>query len=175
MCSSTVTMECQVWPETNTCVCSCNRPKLLHLPCSHIYAARGKAGIAGTYVSPYYLKEAVIATWSGELRGQRALADFTKPPPNGADWIPDPETKIIHRGRRKSHRIRNDMDAKKATGGEKYFLACGGGHLRKDCESYPIHRNTDGTTERRVPQHNSKNNQIQGPLLSRCNIYLLFL
>ena len=67
--SSTVTMECQLWPETNTCVCFCNKPKLLHLPCSYVYAARGEAGIAGTYVSPYYLKEAVIATWSGELRG----------------------------------------------------------------------------------------------------------
>jgi len=69
MSSSMVTMECQFWPETNTCVCSCNKPKLLHMPCSHVYAARGKAGISGTYVSPYYLKEAVMATWSGELRG----------------------------------------------------------------------------------------------------------
>ena len=85
------------------------------MPCSHVYAARGKAGIAGTYVSPYYLKEEVMATWSGELRGWRALADFTKPPANGADWIPDPETKIIHRGRRKSRCIGNDMDAKEAT------------------------------------------------------------
>ena len=69
--SSTVTMECQLWPETNTCVCSCNKPKLLHIPCSHVYAAHGKAGIAGTYVSPYFLKEVVTATWSGELRGCR--------------------------------------------------------------------------------------------------------
>jgi len=45
--SSMVTMECQFWPETNTCVCSCNKPKLLHMPCSHVYAARGKAGISG--------------------------------------------------------------------------------------------------------------------------------
>ena len=48
-----------------------------------------------------------MAIWSGELHGQRALADFTQPPPNGPDWIPDPETKIIHRGRRKSRHIRN--------------------------------------------------------------------
>ena len=116
-----------------------------------------------------------MATWSGELRGWRALADFTKPPANGADQIPDPETKIIHWGRRKSRRIRNDMDAKEATGGEKYCLACGGGHLRKDCESYPIHRNADGTTEIPVPQRKSKKNQVEGLWLSRCNIYLFFL
>ena len=99
-----------------------------------------------------------MATWSGELHGWRALADFTKPPANGADWIPDPETKIIHRGRRKSRCIGNDMDAKEATGGEKYCLACGGGHLLKDCESYRIHRNADGTIERPVPQCKSKKN-----------------
>ena len=74
--SSTVTMECQLWPETNTCVCFCNKPKLLHLPCSYVYAARGKAGIAGTYVSPYFLKEAVMATWSGELCGLRLMGQI---------------------------------------------------------------------------------------------------
>ena len=99
-----------------------------------------------------------MATWSSELHGWRALADFTEPPPNGPDWIPDPKTKIVHWGCRKSRRIRNDMDAKEATGGEKFCLACGGGHLRKDCESYPIHRNADDTTERHVPQRKSKKN-----------------
>ena len=86
-----------------------------------MYAARGKAGIEGTYVSPYYLKEAVLATWSGELRGWRALVDFTRPPANGPDWIPDPDTKIVHRGCWKSRRIRNDMDASEARGGVKKF------------------------------------------------------
>ena len=81
-----------------------------------------------------------MATWSGELHGWRALADFTKPPPNELDWIPDPETKITHRGRRESRRIRNDMDASEARGAEKYCLACGGEHLRKDCECYPTIR-----------------------------------
>ena len=116
-----------------------------------------------------------MTTWSGELRCWRALADFTQPPPNGPDWIPDPETQIIHWGRRKSRRIRNDMDAKEATGGEKFCLACGGGHHSKDCESYPIHRNADGTTERRVPQRKAKKNQVDGLWLSRCNMYLNFL
>ena len=130
--STTVTMECQLWLETNQCVISCNKPKLLHLPCSHGYTARGKAVIEGTYVSPYYLKEAVLANWSGEIHGWRALADFTRPSTNGPDWIPDPDTKIIHHGHRKSHRIRNDMDASEARGGEKICLACGEtGHRRK--------------------------------------------
>ena len=109
--STTVTMECQLWLETNQCVFSCNKPKLLHLPCSHGYTAHGKPVIEGTYVSPYYLKEAVLATWRGKIHGRRALADFTRPLANGPNWIPDSDTKIIHRGRRKSRRIRNDMDA----------------------------------------------------------------
>jgi len=108
------------------------------------------------HTCPRILKEAVQATWSGELRGWRALADFTKPPPNELDWIPDPETKITHRGRRESCRIRNDMDASEARGAEKYCLACGGEHLRKDCESYPTHRSVDGMAERHVPQCNPK-------------------
>ena len=45
--STTVTMECQLWLETNQCVFSCNKPKLLHLPCSHGYTARGKEVIEG--------------------------------------------------------------------------------------------------------------------------------
>ena len=155
--NTTVTMECQLWPETNQCVCTCNKPELLHIPCSHVYAARGKEGIEGTYVSSYYLKEAVLTTWSGELRGWRALANFTKPLANGLDWIPDPDTKIIHRGRRKSRRIRNDMDASEALGGEKICLACGEiGHRCKECESYPTHRVAGGTAERHVPQRTIK-------------------
>ena len=51
--SSMVTMECQLLSETNKCMCSYNKPELLHMPCSHVYAADGKAGIEGTYVSPY--------------------------------------------------------------------------------------------------------------------------
>jgi hypothetical protein len=49
--SAMVTMECQLWPENNKCKCTCNKPELLHIPCSHVYAAREKAGIEGTYVS----------------------------------------------------------------------------------------------------------------------------
>ena len=85
------------------------------------------------------------------------LADFTKPPANGPNWIPNPDTKIIHNGRRKSRRIINNMDASKARGGEKICLACGEtGHRRKECESYPTHRVAGGTAERCVPQRTIK-------------------
>ena len=45
----------EVWP---TCECTCNKPKLLHLPCSHVLAACRQLGMdAISFVSPYFLKE----------------------------------------------------------------------------------------------------------------------
>ncbi|CAO2207022.1 unnamed protein product [Urochloa humidicola] len=162
MSDSEKTLECQLWPEQDICECNCNKPKLLHIPCSHVYAARAKVGFAATFVSPYYLKEAVQATWSGELRGWRALADFTKPPSNGPDWLPDPTKLVISAGRRKTRRIRNDMDAAEATGRKKSCLACGGEHNRNDCDSYLTHNQPDGTLARIVPKRNQKNKDV-GP------------
>ena len=45
----------EAWP---TYEWTCNKPKLLHLPCSHVLAACGQLGMdAISFVSPYYLKE----------------------------------------------------------------------------------------------------------------------
>ena len=57
----------EAWP---TCQCTCNKPKLIHLPCSHVLAACRMLGLEHkSFVSPYYLKEAVLNTWAGELHG----------------------------------------------------------------------------------------------------------
>ena len=64
----------EVWP---TCECTCNKPKLLHLPCSHVLAACGQLGMdAISFVSPYVLKESVLNTWTGELLGFRSMGNF---------------------------------------------------------------------------------------------------
>lgn len=160
---SIVTMECQLWPEADICECTCNKPKLLHYPCSHVYAARAKAKITPTFVSPYYLKEKVIATWSGELRDWRAIADFTKPPTGAPNYVPDPTKLVQNPGRRQCRRIRNDMDASDVRDGQKSCLACGGDHYRKDCDAYPTHKKSDGTQEKRIPKHNPKKNKDVGP------------
>ncbi|KAK1666373.1 hypothetical protein QYE76_054532 [Lolium multiflorum] len=58
------------WP---TCECTCNKPKLLHLPCSHVLAVCGVLGMSEiSFVSPYYLKEAVLNTWT-EMAGRSLL------------------------------------------------------------------------------------------------------
>ena len=44
--------------------CSCIKPKLLHLSCSHLIAACAEFGLqAGVFVSPYFSKEAAVSTW----------------------------------------------------------------------------------------------------------------
>ncbi len=63
---------------TGWCECDCNKPKLLHIPCSHVIAACGQLGMPMMpYVSQFYLKENVVQTWTGEFRGFRSHGDFT--------------------------------------------------------------------------------------------------
>ena len=120
-------------------------------------AAVGKAKVPMTFVSPYFKKEAILNTWCCELRGWRTISDFTKAVHDlDRHWSPDPDKRVDARGRRKSRRIRNDMDASKASEKCPFCLACGGNHLRKNCDAYPIHRILDGTEERRIPKQNSR-------------------
>jgi hypothetical protein len=54
--------------EFPTCECTCNKPKLLHLPCSYVLAAYGMLQMDPmSFVSPYYGSMAVVYTWTGEI------------------------------------------------------------------------------------------------------------
>nr|AAR89837.1 hypothetical protein [Oryza sativa Japonica Group] len=98
-----ITLECTLWPEYHACKCNCNKPYLRHLPCSHALAASAKGGgDANLFVSPYFTKEAWEATWRGELRGWRAVCDFTRPPPGQANWVPDSNLLVDTKGHRQS-------------------------------------------------------------------------
>uniref|UniRef100_A0A0A8XV12 SWIM-type domain-containing protein n=1 Tax=Arundo donax TaxID=35708 RepID=A0A0A8XV12_ARUDO len=45
------------------CECSCNKPKLLHIPCSHVLAALSQVGVATSfYMSPVFMRENVVLT-----------------------------------------------------------------------------------------------------------------
>ena len=161
---SEITMECQLWPEVNKYECTCNKPKYYHYACSHVLGACGKAMIPMTLVSDYFKKEAVFNTWCGELRGWRAVVDFTKAVHDSDHyWPPNPEQRVDTKGRRKSHHIRNDMDASEASDKHPFCLACGGNHLRKNCDAYPTNRLPDGTEVRRIPKRNSRQATQQGP------------
>ena len=118
-----------------TCECTCNKPKLLHLPCSHVLAVCGQLKMAATsFVSPYYLKDAVLNTWTGEMYGFRAVSNFNKVSNEEREYIPDPDRMRTSRGRRQSARIRNDMDESEAGGPTRQCILCSQlGHRDKHC------------------------------------------
>ena len=133
----------EAWP---TCECTCNKPKLLHLPCSHVLAACGMLGMEHiSFVSPYYIKEAVLNTWTGELHGFRSTGNFNTVDPADRRYIPDPSLLRTGRGRRQSRRIRNDMDESEAGGPTRQCFLCNEfGHLDSHCPRF----GTGGATTR---------------------------
>ena len=72
--------ECVLRPDAY--ICSCHKPKLLHLPCTHVIAACFEAGGLQPcmYVSNYFLKETIWMTWRHEIYGFRILGDFITDP-----------------------------------------------------------------------------------------------
>ena len=114
--------------------CSCFKPTLLHKPCSHVIAACREASIAPmTFVSNYYKKETIAAVWEQEVYGFAMVDNFVQEPEQPV-LIPDPATKICHRGRRQTRRIRNGMDVAEAGKSKKICTNCGqDGHTYKRC------------------------------------------
>jgi hypothetical protein len=122
-----------------TCDCTCNKPKLLHLPCSHVLAACGQLGLSAiSFVSPYYLNESVLNTWTGEMVGFRAVGNFNTVDPNERQYIPDPRLLRPGRGRRPCKRIRNGMDESEAGGPTVQCFLCNDfGHRDTACTKFP--------------------------------------
>ena len=122
-----------------TCECTCNKPRLLHLPCSHVLAVCGQLGLhAATFVSPYYMKDALVQTWTGEMRGFRLEGNFNTVEEANREIIPHPANMRTSRGRRQTRRIRNDMDESEAGGSTRQCLLCNMfGHKEKHCTKFP--------------------------------------
>jgi len=112
----------EAWP---TCECSCNKPKLLHLPCSHVLAVCGQLKLDSiSFVSEYFMKESVVNTWTGEMYGFRVEGNFNKVDINDRQYIPNPEHLRQGVGRRGARRIRNDMDESEAGGPTRQCYVC---------------------------------------------------
>src|SRR5438128_708954 len=72
-----VVQECLL-REDGTAICMCHKPKLLHLPCSHVIAVCVESGVQPTsFVSPYFTKETVASTWEHEIYGIEVFGTFT--------------------------------------------------------------------------------------------------
>jgi len=82
---------------TDSCICSCHKPKLLHLPCTHVIAACFEAGglQPRMYVSNYFLKETILMTWRHEIYGLCILGDFITDPEHNATYIPDSDPEMF--------------------------------------------------------------------------------
>jgi hypothetical protein len=73
--------------------CSCNKPQLLHKPCSHVIAVCCQIGVStATYMSPYYSLTYLGRTWSGKFDetkisySNRYIMPFED---KTTTWIPD--------------------------------------------------------------------------------------
>lgn len=116
------------------CSCSCNKPELLHRPCSHVLAACGECGILpNEFVSPYFRKEAIFSTWDSEIYGFAISGQYTGTRPN-IEFVPAPGLLRGEKGRRKTKRIRNSMDESEAGARTKRCSRCNKtGHTYKKC------------------------------------------
>src|SRR5438128_6389041 len=128
-----VVQECLL-REDGMAACTCHKPKLLHLPCSHVIAACVESGVQPTtFVSPYFTKEAVACTWDQEIYGIGVFGTFTQ---NRAQpcYIPDPATVRNGPARRKARRMRNGMDESELAKVARKCSQCNNyGHNYKKC------------------------------------------
>jgi hypothetical protein len=105
----TVVEEC-VLKNDDPCICSCLKPKLLHMPCSHVMAGCAECGISlEIYVLDYFENESIACTWQYEVQGYHIIGPITKQAPHVV-YIPNPRTKRVRSGHHKTRRIHNDLD-----------------------------------------------------------------
>jgi hypothetical protein len=92
--------QCQL--RSNEATCTCNKPKLQHIPCSHVIAACKDMGDndASQYISLFYTAEALKNTWRPKMRSYATSSNYKAI--EGPTWIPY---------RSRGTRMRGDMDA----------------------------------------------------------------
>ena len=82
----------------------------------------------------YFKKEALFDTCNHEVYGFGIYGSFTKEPGPDVVFIPDPDKMKQKKGRRKTTRLRNDMDEAETGCCMKWCSKCNGtGHTYKKC------------------------------------------
>ena len=103
------------------CDCTCMRSSLLYLPCSHLLNAACVRNVDVNH--PLTVRESEFSimtvknTWAP--RFQPYLDQSQWPEYHGVQLWPDPELKVITRGRRKTKCLRGDMDGWGRGGGRE--------------------------------------------------------
>jgi hypothetical protein len=120
-----------------TCSCFCQKPLLLHYPCSHVIAAllATKNKHWGRYVPKYFLNQTILDTWNHTIEGYLRLGTFTRDPKDSVLYIPNPDPTMCQGvGRRRKKRIRNNMDEAEARPQVQICSKCNNpGHSYKKC------------------------------------------
>jgi hypothetical protein len=132
--------------------CSCNVPQIMHAPYSHMITACKISGydhIIPPYMSPLYLHSNTLFVW--EKAFEPYVDPMKWPPYYGEDYVPHPELKKVGKGRRKKKRFKDDMDAMRGYGADKY-----GGGLFDETRS----RNLWSICKE--PGHNASRHRRQG-------------
>ena len=119
----------------NTCECTCNKPKLLGYPCSHVLRAAAEQNIGvENYISPYFNTYNLLNTWSGEFWAWGLDQHYRDVWPDKiTKWVPDPALMRTGKGRRQSRRHRNDMDHNQSGEPRRCRICRCPGHSRSEC------------------------------------------
>ena len=113
--------------------CSCQKPQLTGIPCSHLLAACANAGIdSNQYVTGWHDARNFMATWAPEFA---PFDDYEEWPRNpGLTLVPHPALYGVKKGRRQRIRIRTEMDDE-----DTHTYRCGicgqQGHSRRTCRN----------------------------------------
>ena len=128
--------ECKL--NAGDCSCTCNKPKLLHYPCSHVYKACAHMKQSSTqYVSSYFDIHHLMGTWSAEFFSYGLDMSYKDLWPGEIHWAPNPQLRQQKKGWRHTRRIRNDMDESQSGEARKCTICRTAGHSRKDCPNKP--------------------------------------
>nr|AAO38004.1 putative mutator-like transposase [Oryza sativa Japonica Group]ABF97435.1 transposon protein, putative, Mutator sub-class [Oryza sativa Japonica Group] len=89
--------------------CSCQRPLLYHMPCSHlvhVYLIHAIDEESPNRISYQFSSRAVVNTWAS--RFEPYLDPTQWPPYDGEEFVADPDLKIKTRGKRRLKRFKNE-------------------------------------------------------------------
>ena len=115
--------------------CTCLKPQLTAIPCSHVFAVCATQGIdSNQFIHSFYKASFLLQTWSYDF------IPFGNPDswPRyiGPRMIPDPTKFNIKKGRRRHLRIRNAMDEVSQQRNPYRCGRCGeSGHSRRTCSA----------------------------------------
>ena len=118
-----------------TCECTCQKPKLLAYPCSHVLRAAAEQNISIVpYISAYFNTENLFNTWSGEFWAWGMDMHYRDMLSTQLEkFVPDPTLLRTAKGRRRSRRYRNDMDHSQSGEPRRCRICRCPGHPRREC------------------------------------------